>query len=208
MIKNRITHSIPITIFCSCILTSILIVSGSNILIFGQLQNEENNMNINNNNMNNTNTSFNATLSGSQQVPPVKTNGIGTASFELLHDNKTIHYQINILDVPKITGIYIHQGKLGENGDIVVNIYNSFKNNIILKENDTKKSQVESSSVKINGNLQSSFLSNGTINNSDLKGPLLGKNISDLITLFKSQNTYVNVNSESYPEGEIRGEIM
>jgi hypothetical protein len=205
MIKNRITYSILIIIFGSCIFTSIFIVSGSNILIFGQLQNVENNIKNNNNN---TNTSYNATLSGSQQVPPVKTNGIGTASFELLDDNKTIHYQINILDVPKITGIHIHHGKMGENGDIVVNIYNKSKENIFLNKNETKMSQIESSSVKINGNIQSSFLASGTINNSDLKGPLLGKNTSDLITLFKGQNTYVNVHSESYPDGEIRGEIL
>jgi hypothetical protein len=33
-----------------------------------------------------------------------------------------IHYQINILDVAKITEIHIHQGKLGENGHGIVNI--------------------------------------------------------------------------------------
>jgi hypothetical protein len=32
---------------------------------------------------------YNATLTRSQQVPPDKTNGIRTASFELLYDNKT-----------------------------------------------------------------------------------------------------------------------
>ena len=97
---------------------------------------------------------------------------------------------------------------MGENGDIVVNIYNKSKENIFLNKNETKMSQIESSSVKINGNIQSSFLASGTINNSNLKGPLLGKNTSDLINLFKGQNTYVNVHSESYPDGEIRGEIM
>ena len=32
-------------------------------------------------------------------------------------------------------------------------------------------------------------------------------NISDLITLMKSGNAYVNVHSDSYPDGEIRGQI-
>jgi len=68
-------------------------------------------------------------------------------------------------------------------------------------------SQIESSSVTINGNVQSSFLASGTINNSALKEPLSGKNISDLITLIKSENIYVNVHSQSHPDGEIRGEI-
>ena len=211
MIKNRTCFGILILSF-SVALTTILILSGSKTLIYGQIQNEDNTKNNNNNNNsnnnnNNTNKSYNTTLSGTQQVLPVKTNGIGTASFELLNDNKTIHYRINILDVPNITGIHIHKGKVGENGDVVVNLYNNAKENIILNENETKMAQIESSSVKVNGNVQSSFLASGTINNSDLKGPLSGKNISDLFNLIKSQNTYVNVHSQSHPDGEIRGEI-
>lgn len=201
MNKNKKSYCIP-TIFFSVGLVTLLILSGSKILALGQMQSEENpkdNSNINKN--------YNATLTGNQQVPPVKTNGIGSASFELLDDNKTLHYQINVLDVPKITEIHIHQGKSGENGDVIVNIYNS-KETIFQNKNETKMSQIESSSVTINGNTQSSLISSGTINNSDLKGPLLGKNISDLITLIQSKNTYVNVHSESYPDGEIRGQIM
>ena len=53
-----------------------------------------------------------------------------------------------------------------------------------------------------------SFLANGTINNEALKGPLLGNNTPDLINLFKGHNTYVNVYSESYLDGGIRGEMM
>lgn len=210
MIKNPIINGILVISF-SVALTTIFILYGTKILIFGQIQNENNiHSNINDiNNNNDIHKNFNATLSGSQQVPPVKTNGIGTASFELLDDNRNIHYQINILNVPDITGIHLHQGKVGENGEVVVNIYNKSKEDkLSLKENETKISQIESNSVKINGNVQSSFLASGTINNSDLKGPLSGKSISDLINLIKSENTYVNVHSQSHPDGEIRGEIM
>ena len=52
------------------------------------------------------------------------------------------------------------------------------------------------------------MIAGGTINNSDLKGPLLGKNISDLITLIQSKNIYVNVHTQSHPDGEIRGQIV
>jgi CHRD domain-containing protein len=203
MIKNRISNVILI-IFFSVAITTIFILSGNKVLIFGQIHNEDN---ANNNNNNNINKNDNTILSGSQQVPPVKTNATGTASFEMLDDNKTLHYQINILDVPKITGIHIHQGKIGENGDIVVNLYNNSQQNIFLKENETKISQIASNSIKINGNVQSSFLASGTINNSDLKGPLYGKSISDLINLIKSKNAYVNVHSQTHPDGEIRGDI-
>ena len=195
---NKKSYGIQ-TIFFSIVLITLIILSGSKIGVFGQLQSEDNLKD-------NSDINYNATLTGSQQVPPVKTNGIGTASFELLDDHKTLHYQINVLDVPKITGIHIHQGKLGENGDVIVNLYNS-KENIFQNENETKLSQIESSSVTINGNTQSSLIASGTINNSDLEGPLSGKDISDLITLMQSKNTYVNVHSETYPDGEIRGQI-
>jgi CHRD domain-containing protein len=203
MIKNRISNVILIISF-SVAISTIFILSGNKVLIFGQIHNE---YNTNDNNNNNINKNVNTILSGSQQVPPVKTNATGTASFEMLDDNKTLHYQINILDVPKITGIHIHQGKIGENGDIVVNLYNNSQQNIFLKENETKISQIASNSIKINGNVQSSFLASGTINNSDLKGPLYGKSISDLINLIKSKNAYVNVHSQTHPDGEIRGDI-
>jgi hypothetical protein len=204
MNNNKKSYGI-LTIFFSVVLVTLLILSENKILVFGQIQNEKNP-----NNNSNININYNATLTGNQQVPPVKTNGIGTASFELLEDNKTLHYQINVLDVPKITGIHIHEGKAGENGDVIVNLYNP-KENIFQNENkienETKLSQIESNSVTINGNTQNSLIASGTINNSDLKGPLLGKDISDLINLMQSKNTYVNVHSESYPDGEIRGQI-
>ncbi|HET7643518.1 MAG TPA: CHRD domain-containing protein [Nitrososphaeraceae archaeon] len=189
------------TIFFSVFILSLLVLSGSKVLILGEIQS-----NKNPNDNTNMNSNYNATLSGNQQVPSVKTNGIGTASFELLDDNKTLHYQITALDVPNITGIHIHQGKTGENGDVIVNLYHS-NGNIFQNVNETKLSQIDSSSVTINGKTQSSLIASGTINNSDLKGPLLGKNISDLITLMQSKNTYVNVHSESHPDGEIRGQI-
>ncbi len=209
MIKNPIINGILIISF-SVAFTTIFILSVSKMLIFGQIQNGDNiiHININKNDNNNIHTNYNTTLSGRQQVPPVKTNGIGTASFELLDDNQTIHYQINILDVPDITGIHIHQGKVGENGDVVVNIYNNSKENISLKENETKISQIESHSVTINGKTQSFFLACGTINNADLKGPLSGRNMSDLKNLIETKNTYLNVHSKSHPDGEIRGEIL
>jgi len=145
MIKNRISNVILIISF-SVAISTIFILSGNKVLIFGQIHNE---YNTNDNNNNNINKNVNTILSGSQQVPPVKTNATGTASFEMLDDNKTLHYQINILDVPKITGIHIHQGKIGENGDIVVNLYNNSQQNIFLKENETKISQIASNSIKI-----------------------------------------------------------
>ena len=35
-----------------------------------------------------------------------------------------------------------------------------------------------------------------------------GKQISDLVTGMSNESTYVNVHTEKYPNGEIRGQIM
>jgi len=191
-----------LTIFFSLVLVTLLILTGSTTLVFSQTQND-----VKSNDNSNINENFNATLTGSQQVPPVKTKGFGTASFELLKDNKTLHYQISIVDVQNITKMHIHQGKSGENGDVIVNIYEPTET-IVLNQNGTKLSEFDSSSVTIDGNTQSTFMVSGTINNSDFKGPLSGKNISDLINLMKNGDTYVNVHTNSHPDGEIRGQIM
>jgi hypothetical protein len=48
----------------------------------------------------------------------------------------------------------------------------------------------------------------GTITASDLKGPLAGKQISDLVKMIKSGGAYVNVHTQQNQMGEIRGQIM
>ncbi|HYA83761.1 MAG TPA: CHRD domain-containing protein [Candidatus Bathyarchaeia archaeon] len=48
----------------------------------------------------------------------------------------------------------------------------------------------------------------GTITSSDLKGPLAGKQISDLVNMIKSGGAYVNVHTQQNQMGEIRGQIM
>jgi hypothetical protein len=79
-----------------------------------------------------------------------------------------LHYQISVIDIQNINGIHIHQSKSGENGDVIVNIYEP-KENIFLNQNGTKLSQIESSTVTIGENIQTFFIASGTINNSDLR---------------------------------------
>ena len=48
----------------------------------------------------------------------------------------------------------------------------------------------------------------GKITSSDLKGPLAGKQISDLVDLMKNGGAYANVHTQQNQNGEIRGQIM
>lgn len=47
----------------------------------------------------------------------------------------------------------------------------------------------------------------GSITSSNLIGPMKGKQISDLVKLIEKGQTYVNVNSQKYKNGEIRGQL-
>jgi hypothetical protein len=47
----------------------------------------------------------------------------------------------------------------------------------------------------------------GTITASDLKGPLAGKQISDLVNMIKSGGAYLNVHTQQNQNGELRGQI-
>jgi hypothetical protein len=53
----------------------------------------------------------------------------------------------------------------------------------------------------------SGILAKGKITEKDLIGPLEGKPISALIDAIKSGDTYVNVHTTKYPDGEIRGQL-
>lgn len=45
------------------------------------------------------------------------------------------------------------------------------------------------------------------ITSANLEGELQGQQLSDLIALMNNGQTYVNVHSQEFPDGEIRGTI-
>jgi hypothetical protein len=48
-------------------------------------------------------------------------------------------------------------------------------------------------------------LTQGNFTAADLKGPLAGKQLFDLVNLIKNEDAYVNVHTTQNLEGEIRG---
>jgi hypothetical protein len=131
---------------------------------------------------------FKTTLSGNGEVPPINTQATGSATFTVTTNKNSMSYQIHVINIDKVTMAHIHSGKIGQNGPVVVTLFQS-------------KAATTSSPVK-NG-----ILSQGTITSANLEGPLKGKQISDLVKLINDGNAYANVHTKQNPKGEIRGQI-
>ena len=128
--------------------------------------------------------SFKATLSGSQSVPAVKTVAKGDATLTLSKDGKVLSYMVTVSGIENVTAAHIHLGKKGKNGPPVA-----------LITNDKKTGKF------------SGTLAEGTITEKELMGSLMGKSVKDLVEQIKKGNAYVNVHTDKYPDGEIRGQI-
>ena len=128
---------------------------------------------------------FTAELSGDDEVPPVDTNATGVATFQ--SNVNTLTYQLGVTDLTNVTAAHIHRGEEGENGKVVANLLNT--------------------TAMPAGQQQSGLLSQGTISASDLKGPLKGHPLSDLIDIMDNGTAYVNAHTMDFPLGEIRGQV-
>jgi hypothetical protein len=125
-----------------------------------------------------------ATLSGNQVVPPVITNATGRATFKHL-DSTTMNYKVNITGIMRPSGIGLHEGKIGSNGELIVNLMKQANN------------QTTASGLIITGSFTAS----------DLLGQMHDKTILDLVSVMKKDETYISVDTEKYPKGEIRGQL-
>jgi hypothetical protein len=128
---------------------------------------------------------FAATMSGDQVSPPTDTSVNGNASFRTTTHDTVLKYKIKVAGSSDVTSADIHLGKKGENGEAVVDL---------LK--DSKKN-----GIKLGTSIR------GNINSSDLKGPLKGKMIAELISAMSNGSTYVNIDTPYHENGEIRGQI-
>jgi hypothetical protein len=129
---------------------------------------------------------FTANMSGDQEVPPVDTTATGKTTIRTANNDTTMKYKVNITGFSDATGAHIHMGKAGANGDIIVDLLKG------SKKNPTKLG------MAIRGN----------ISDSALAGPMQDKTLADLISAINNGDTYVNVHTQTHPDGEIRGQIQ
>jgi hypothetical protein len=123
---------------------------------------------------------FSYDLSGSEEVPPVQTDATGVIEFIPMGAD-SIGYNVNATNIEGVTAGHVHLGKQGENGPIVVTLFNY----------DSPMNGVSES---------------GTITADKLEGPMAGKQISDLGAAGTNGSLYFNIHTEQNPDGEIRGQ--
>jgi len=132
--------------------------------------------------------SFNANLSGRTLSPSVNTVATGTAKFNL-DSNGNMAYNIDVTNLKGVIGAHISP----QNGTDLAQVFNPY-----VQVNG--RSEIPTGQV--NGQL-----SKGIITESDLSGPLSGKNVTDLATLMKNNSAYVVVRTIAHEKGEIQGVI-
>jgi len=132
--------------------------------------------------------SFNANLSGGTLSPSVNTVATGTAKFNL-DSNGNMAYNIGVKNLKGVIGAHISL----QNGTDLAQVFNPY-----VQVNG--RSEIPTGQV--NGQL-----SKGIITESDLSGPLSGKNVTDLATLMKNNSVYVVIRTVGHENGEIQGVI-
>ena len=129
---------------------------------------------------------FTAKLFGEMEVPSIETNATGLAEFKPKLNENAVTYSLNVTDIDNVTATYINSGEQGQNGPIVVTLFQP--------DTPTQK-------------MVSGLLSEGNITSANLEGSLASKQLSDLLSSMDSMGIYVNVHTTQYPDGEIRGQI-
>jgi Cu/Zn superoxide dismutase len=140
---------------------------------------------------------FSARLTGDKEVPPVDSDATGRIRLTANSQQDALDYQLSVSNLNGVaTGAHIHRGSAGTNGPIVAN----------LNIRGTFAGASASASAG-GGSAMTSTSTGGTITSADLKGPLEGKQVSDLIKLIEDGKAYVNVHTRQHPNGEIRGQL-
>ena len=132
---------------------------------------------------------FTANLSGNGSVPAIDTLAKGNATFDLGDNGTVLHYKLMAENIKNVTMAHIHLAPVGTNGSVVVWLYPKMPPAVLIPG-------------QFNG-----LLAEGDITSADLTGPLAGKPLNVLLEAMIKENTYVNVHTSKYPDGEIRGQI-
>jgi hypothetical protein len=129
------------------------------------------------------NEKYRAKLDGNNEVPLLNSTAEGVINFKTKNDMLT--WKMNVTGTNDATGVNIHKGKAGENGDVVVDLLK------VSKHSDTPKGMTM----------------RGNVTDSSLTGSMAGQTIADLKTAMVNGDTYINLKTQDHPDGLLRGQI-
>jgi hypothetical protein len=130
--------------------------------------------------------SFQAKLSGDEEIPPVKTKAKGHITLRLNKEQNELIYRITLTNVEEVLSTDLHAGRRGAKGELIATLL------------------TEPWNRDINGALYVE----GTIAAYQFVGSLKGESLHCLLQMMKVGETYVNVRTKKHPDGEIRGQIQ
>lgn len=112
--------------------------------------------------------------------------GQGQATFFVSPNGQSVSYQLIVANIENVSMAHIH----APSGQIVVWLYPATPPAMLIPGRSD------------------GVLMRGTFTAADLKGPLAGMTINDLVTMLESGGAFVNVHTSQVPSGEIRGVIQ
>ena len=129
------------------------------------------------------NEKYRAKLDGNNEVPPINSTAEGVINFKTKDDMLT--WKMNVTGANDPTGVNIHKGKAGDDGEIVVDLLK------VSKHSDTPRGMIM----------------RGNVTESSLTGSMAGKTIADLKTAMSNGDIYINLKTQDHPDGLMRGQI-
>ena len=129
------------------------------------------------------NEKYRAKLDGNNEVPLINSTAEGVINFKTKNDMLT--WKMNVTGANDPTGINIHKGIAGEDGEIVVDLMK------VSKHSDTPKGMIM----------------RGYVTESSLTGSMAGKTMAYLKTAMANGDVYINLKTEDHPDGLMRGQI-
>jgi hypothetical protein len=131
------------------------------------------------------NDSWQAHCKAKNELHEVQSRGQCQALFKLNEEGDGLKYKLIASNIEFVTQAHIHLAPPDQNGGVVAFLFG------FVPEG-----------VNPNGTL-----AQGVITADDLVGSLAGMTLEDLLAELDAGNAYVNVHTQEYPAGEVRGQI-
>ena len=132
---------------------------------------------------------FRAVLMGYHHDMLVTTSARGEAVFWLNDDGSELHYRLTVSNIEDVTMSHLHLGEEYHISTPVVWLYPS------------------SPPPKLIPGRFEGILAEGTITAEDLRGPLKGKPLAELISEMRVGHVYVNLHTRHHHHFELRGQV-